>query len=85
MGETFGGEKGEEFTFPDSCKFIFCSPKIKECRVISGVAAETKDSCLMPKFFSYHVLAAGMDLTVRTKWSRDVILAAGWFDAILIV
>jgi hypothetical protein len=50
--------------------------------VISGVAADTKDSCLMPRFFSYHVLVAGMERTVRTRWSREVIFAAGFVDEV---
>lgn len=44
---------------------------------MSGVAAETKLSLLIPKFFTYHSVVLGTDATVRTRWSRDLIVAAG--------
>jgi hypothetical protein len=31
----------------------------------------------MPRFCSYHFVVAGIDLTVRTRWSSDDIVAAG--------
>jgi hypothetical protein len=54
--------------------------------VISGVAADTKDSPFMPRFSSYQDVVFGIDCTVRTRWSKDVTFAAGVvdFDAILI-
>ena len=64
-------------TFPNSWRLSFWDPKISEYRLISGVAAETKLSVLMPRFFSYHAAAFGIDFTVRTRWSSDVIVAAG--------
>lgn len=45
--------------------------------MISGVEAETKASCFMPRFLVYHSLVASIDSTVRTRWSRDWIVAAG--------
>ena len=44
---------------------------------MEGEAAETKDSCFIPRFYSYHFWVVGMEETVRTRWSRDVIFAAG--------
>ena len=44
--------------------------------MISGVAAETKLSFLIPKFFVYHSALSGMDFTVKTRWSRDLMVAA---------
>jgi len=44
---------------------------------MEGEAAETKDSCFIPRFCSYHFWVVGMEETVRTRWSRDVIFAAG--------
>lgn len=78
------GRGKEQNTFPSSCKLIFCSPKINECLVMFGVALETNDSDLIPRFCSYHFAVEGMDLTVKTRWSRDLILAAGVVDAILL-
>lgn len=43
---------------------------------MSGVAAETNDSGLIPRFFEYHSVALEMDLTVRTRWSNDLIVIA---------
>ena len=48
----------------------------------SGVAADTKDSDLMPRFWVYHLLVVGISFTVRTRWSSDLIVAAR-VDAIL--
>lgn len=45
--------------------------------MISGVEAETKLSLLMPKFLTYHSVALGIEFTVKTRWSRDLINAAG--------
>lgn len=64
-------------TLPNSWRFIFCDPKMREYRVMSGVAVETKLSGFIPRFFSYHAVALGIDFTVRTRWSRDLIVAAG--------
>jgi len=50
---------------------------MRECRFISGVAADVKDSDFMPRFVSYHFCVLGIEVTVRTMWSRDVIFAAG--------
>jgi hypothetical protein len=44
---------------------------------MEGVAAETKDSCFIPRFCSYHFWVVGMEETVRTRWSKEVIFAAG--------
>lgn len=44
--------------------------------MICGVAADTKDSAFIPRFLVYHSLVAGMDFTVRTRWSREVIVHA---------
>jgi hypothetical protein len=45
--------------------------------VISGVAAEMKDSARMPRCCVYQFLDAETDFTVRTRWSRDVMVAEG--------
>jgi hypothetical protein len=45
--------------------------------VISGVATDTKLSDFVPKFWVYHFVDSGIDFTVRTRWSRDLIVAAG--------
>ena len=50
---------------------------------MKGVAAETKDSGFIPRFCSYHFWVVRMEETVRTRWSKEVILAAGWEDDIL--
>jgi hypothetical protein len=50
---------------------------------MDGVAAETKDSCFIPRFCSYHFWVVAIEETVRTRWSREVIFAAGWEDDIL--
>ena len=63
---------------------IFCSPKINEYLVISGVVVDTKDSDLIPRFCVYHSVVFGMDFTDRTRWSRDLIVADGDEDAILL-
>jgi hypothetical protein len=57
--------------------------------VISGVEADMKDSHFMPRFLSYQDVVLGIEETVRTRWSREVIFAAGVdvgvdVDAILI-
>jgi hypothetical protein len=63
---------------------IFCRPKIREYRVISGVAAETKLLLFIPRFLEYHSVVLGTEATVRTRWSRDLIVAAG-VDIFLVV
>lgn len=45
--------------------------------MISGLEAEVKVSDLMPRFWVYHCVVRGMEDTVRTRWSRDWIVAAG--------
>jgi hypothetical protein len=45
---------------------------------------DTKDSDLIPRFFVYHSVVFEMDFTVRTRWSRDLIVAAGDDDVILL-
>ena len=52
--------------------------------MISGLAAEMNDSDLMPRFWVYHFVDAGMDCTVRTRWSRDLMIAALRVEAILV-
>lgn len=74
--ELYGGSNMN--TFPSSCKFIFCEPKIRECRVISGVAAEMNDSARIPRFLVYHSFVVAIDFTVRTRWSKDWIVHAGF-------
>ena len=44
---------------------------------MSGVEADIKVSELMPRFLEYHSVVLGIDFTVRTRWSRAVIFAAG--------
>jgi hypothetical protein len=56
---------------------IFCPPNTNEYRIISGVAAETKLSLFIPKFFKYHSVLFETDFTVKTRWSRDITVAAG--------
>jgi hypothetical protein len=77
-------DKTRKLTFPNLCKFIFCSPKINEYRVVSGVAVDAKDSDLIPRFFVYHSVVFEIEFTVRTRWSRDLIVAAGDDDVILL-
>jgi hypothetical protein len=43
---------------------------------MSGVAVEMNDSALIPRCCEYHSVALEMDLTVRTRWSNDLIVAA---------
>ena len=43
--------------------------------MMSGVESDTKDSHLIPRFDVYHFVDAGMDFTVRTRWSRDLMIA----------
>jgi hypothetical protein len=45
---------------------------------------DTKDSDLIPRFFVYHSVVFEMDFTDRTRWSRDLIVAAGDDDVILL-
>lgn len=45
--------------------------------MISGVAVETNCSDCIPRFVLYHWVVRGMEATVRTRWSRDLICAAG--------
>ncbi len=47
-----------------------------------GEEGEMKDSARIPRCCVYQERVAGMDLTVRTRWSRDVIVAARIGDAI---
>ncbi len=49
----------------------------------SGEEAETKDSDFIPRFFSYHSVVFEIDVTVKTRWSRDWIVAAGVDEDIL--
>ncbi len=52
--------------------------------MMDGVAADTKDSERIPRLFSYQDVEAGIERTVKTRWSRDLMVAAGAFvDAIL--
>lgn len=44
---------------------------------MDGVAAEMKVSDFIPRFCSYHFWVVGMEETVRTRWSKEVIFAAG--------
>ena len=55
---------------------------MREYLVICGVAAETNDSALIPRCFEYHSVVSRIDLTVRTRWSSDLI-EAECVDAIL--
>ena len=48
--------------------------------MISGVALETNCSDCMPRFALYHWVVRGIEATVRTKWSRDLMCAAGKED-----
>jgi hypothetical protein len=50
---------------------------MREWRVIEGVAALMKDSGFMPRLEEYQAEVVGMERTVRTRWSRDVIFAEG--------
>lgn len=56
---------------------------MREWRTVSGVAEETKDSAFMPRYCVYHPIDLGIDATVRTRWSSDLIVAAGVEEAIL--
>lgn len=71
-------------TFPSSCRLTFYEPKRNEWRVMSGAALETNCSDCMPRFLSYHWVVLGMEATVRTRWSRDLMCAAGWEGIFLI-
>jgi hypothetical protein len=52
--------------------------------VISGVAHETNCSDCIPRFALYHCVVRGIEATVRTRWSRDLICAAGLEDIFLV-
>jgi hypothetical protein len=47
------------------------------------VTPDTKTSCRMPRFWVYQSFEAAMDFTVRTRWSREVTVAAGLDEDIL--
>lgn len=51
--------------------------------MISGVAEDTNDSCFMLKFCVYHDTEVLIDLTVRTRWSREVIVQAAFLAAMI--
>ena len=46
--------------------------------MVPASPAETKLSEDMPRFVSYHLIESGIDLTVRTTWSSDLTVAAGF-------
>lgn len=70
-------------TFPTSCRFIFWVPKRREWRVSVGVEGGVKASCFMPRFWVYHFMVAGMDATVKTRWSSEIMVAEGVVEDIL--
>lgn len=44
---------------------------------MSGDDGDRNDSARIPRLFTYHVLEAVIELTVRTRWSSELIRAAG--------
>lgn len=50
----------------------------------SGDDGDLNDSARMPRLFTYQVLEAVIDLTVRTRWSNESIRAAARNEDILL-